>query len=107
MDALEVFNGRNVFPIADQRAMDDAQEFGYGMTAGSDAHTLWEIGKIYVLFEGNFEKSIKKGKVAFHRPPYIQKNIQMMPRALYSGIRRRMIKILAKAGIGQIKGCCK
>jgi predicted metal-dependent phosphoesterase TrpH len=45
VDAIETFNARNVRPIYNQRAADFAVQHGLRGTAGSDAHTLLEVGR--------------------------------------------------------------
>jgi predicted metal-dependent phosphoesterase TrpH len=48
VDALEVFNARCVFPADNDLALALAESQGLLMTAGSDAHIAWEIGRAYV-----------------------------------------------------------
>jgi hypothetical protein len=47
VDILEVFNARAVNAEDNQRALDYAREQGLAMSAGSDAHTLVEVGRAY------------------------------------------------------------
>jgi predicted metal-dependent phosphoesterase TrpH len=47
VDILEVFNARAVNAEDNQRALDYAREHGLAMSAGSDAHTLMEVGRAY------------------------------------------------------------
>jgi hypothetical protein len=66
VDAVEVYNSRVLFPSANERAMELAKKYKVGMTAGSDAHTSWEVGnactyaKVSDLEE--FRKAIVKRK---------------------------------------------
>jgi predicted metal-dependent phosphoesterase TrpH len=48
VDALEVFNARCIFAADNDRALALARSQGLQMTAGSDAHIAWEIGRAYV-----------------------------------------------------------
>lgn len=48
VDALEILNARCVRPQDNRAAAELAQKHGKLTTAGSDAHTLFEIGKAYV-----------------------------------------------------------
>jgi len=48
VDTLEVFNARCLSPGDNRRAMEWATRHGKLATAGSDAHTLWELGRGYV-----------------------------------------------------------
>ncbi|MEA3459241.1 MAG: PHP domain-containing protein, partial [Chloroflexota bacterium] len=48
VDALEVFNSRTLLPADNRRAEELACANGLLRTAGSDAHTAWEIGHAYV-----------------------------------------------------------
>lgn len=48
IDLIEGQNGRSVVPADNLRARKMAAEFGKPMTAGSDAHAPFEIGRCYV-----------------------------------------------------------
>ena len=48
VDVIEVFNARTTFPDDNALALDFATRHGLAMSAGSDAHTLWEVGRAYV-----------------------------------------------------------
>ena len=48
VDIIEVFNSRNPFPNSSSKARRLAQDYGLAASAGSDAHTLGEIGRAYV-----------------------------------------------------------
>ena len=48
IDAIEVFNARATFAEDNARALAFARQHGLPMSAGSDAHTLWEVGRAYV-----------------------------------------------------------
>lgn len=68
VDALEVLNSRCLRNADNRRAADMAAAYKKLATAGSDAHTLPEIGAAYVVlppFKGNaqsFLESLAKGK---------------------------------------------
>lgn len=47
VDILEVFNARAVKPEDNEKALQYAREHGLAMSAGSDAHTLLEVGRAY------------------------------------------------------------
>jgi predicted metal-dependent phosphoesterase TrpH len=67
VDILEVFNARAARSEDNDRALAFAREYGLPMSAGSDAHTLVEVGRAYVEM-GTFETpeeflaSIRAGK---------------------------------------------
>ena len=68
IDVLEVFNARCLSPGDNHRAVEWAMRYGKLATAGSDAHTLWELGRGYVElppFGGpeEFLQSLAQGKV--------------------------------------------
>lgn len=68
IDILEVFNARAVNASDNERALVYAQEHGLAMSAGSDAHTLVEVGRAYAeipQFETpqEFLEGLRKGKV--------------------------------------------
>nr|AIA15399.1 PHP-associated [uncultured bacterium] len=48
VDVLEVFNARATFAEDNLRALEFARQHGLPMSAGSDAHTLVEVGRAYV-----------------------------------------------------------
>jgi predicted metal-dependent phosphoesterase TrpH len=48
VDILEVFNARAAKAEDNERALEYAKAHGLAMSAGSDAHTLVEIGRAYV-----------------------------------------------------------
>lgn len=49
VDAIETFNARNILPTYNQRAAAFAAEHGLRGTAGSDAHTVLELGRAVML----------------------------------------------------------
>jgi predicted metal-dependent phosphoesterase TrpH len=54
-DIIEVFNSRNVFSSDDRKAFELAKENEIILGCGSDAHTRWELGNSYMLFNESFE----------------------------------------------------
>jgi len=77
LDFLEGFNSRVTFPSDNRTAQALAQAQGLPMTAGSDAHTTYEIGRAYVEmpnFNGreDFLEALKEAQI-FGRltPPWI------------------------------------
>ncbi len=77
LDFLEGFNSRVLFPSDNHRAQALAEARGLPMTAGSDAHTAYELGRAYVEippFDGpeGFLESLAQGSIAGHlTPPWI------------------------------------
>jgi len=68
VDALEVFNARCLRQEDNRKAAEWAARYGKLCTAGSDAHTLWEVGRGYVElppFDGpeEFKRSLSQGTV--------------------------------------------
>jgi len=68
IDILEVFNARSPFLRSSTRARNFADKYGILKSAGSDAHTLGEIGNAYVEmpeFNGknDFLNSLANGKI--------------------------------------------
>lgn len=77
LDFLEGFNSRVTFPSDNRKAQALAQARGLPITAGSDAHTAYEIGRAYVEmsnFNGRegFLEALKEAQI-FGRlsPPWI------------------------------------
>jgi predicted metal-dependent phosphoesterase TrpH len=72
IDIIEVFNSRSLLPQSSTHAKNFAQKHGLSQGAGSDAHTIREIGKAYVempQFNGKdeFLQALAKGKIFGHR----------------------------------------
>ena len=68
VDILEVFNARAAKAEDNERALEYAKAHGLAMSAGSDAHTLIEIGRAYVEmppFDGpeEFLAGLREGTV--------------------------------------------
>jgi len=68
VDLIEVFNSRIPFPNACPKASKLASEYGLPASAGSDAHTVREIGRAYVEmpeFNGpeDFLDCLTRGKI--------------------------------------------
>ena len=69
VDIIEVFNARSLSPGSSTRAAQLVQKYGKLASAGSDAHTLPEIGNAYVEMpkfndKEEFLASLAKGKIS-------------------------------------------
>ncbi len=66
VDAIEVFNSRVLKKEENSQALGFAKKYGLGLSAGSDAHACFEIGRAYAVSKGgtleDFRKDLKKGK---------------------------------------------
>lgn len=76
VDIIETFNSRTPFSNSTARAMKLAKEHGKAASAGSDAHSLNEIGRAYVEmpeFEGpdDFLNSLAQGKIFGQKSSYL------------------------------------
>ncbi len=72
VDIIEVFNSRTPFSNSSTKAWKLVKEHEKAASAGSDAHTVGEIGKAYVEmpeFNGadNFINCLSQGKIFGHR----------------------------------------
>jgi len=72
IDIIEVFNSRTLIPQDSAKALAFALKYGIAQSAGSDAHTHYEIGNAYVEmpeFNGkdDFLQALEKGKISGHR----------------------------------------
>ncbi|MGD9394205.1 MAG: PHP-associated domain-containing protein [Dehalococcoidia bacterium] len=72
IDIIEVFNARSILRRDTKKAKAFAAKHGLARSAGSDAHTLREIGHAYVEmpdFEGknDFLEALQKGEITGHR----------------------------------------
>jgi len=69
IDFIEALNSRIVFPSDNGKAFQFAQEHALTMSAGSDAHSSWELGRAYVRmreFESpqDFLQALREGSLA-------------------------------------------
>jgi len=76
VDIIETFNSRTPFSSSVARAQKLAEEQGKAASAGSDAHTLSEIGRAYVEmpeFDGpdDFLNSLAQGKIFGQKSSYL------------------------------------
>ncbi|MEM2930695.1 MAG: PHP domain-containing protein [Thermoproteota archaeon] len=53
LDGVEVVNARNVFQRQNERALELARRLRKAETGGSDAHTLYEVGRAYTLADAS------------------------------------------------------
>jgi hypothetical protein len=72
IDIIEVFNSRTLFPQNSAKALALALKYGIAKSAGSDAHTPYEIGSTYVEmpeFNGkdDFLQALERGNISGHR----------------------------------------
>jgi predicted metal-dependent phosphoesterase TrpH len=72
IDVVEAFNSRTTFAADNARARRFAEANGLAMSAGSDAHSLWEVGSAYVEmpeFETpqEFLETLRQGRIVGHR----------------------------------------
>ncbi len=72
VDVIEVFNARTVLDRYTKKAMNLARKYAIPGSAGSDAHTLPEIGNVYIEmpeFDGkdDFLQALARGKVCGHK----------------------------------------
>ena len=72
IDSIEVFNSRVILPKYITQAQMFAQKHDIAKTAGSDAHTIGEIGNVCIEmpeFNGKdeFLNALEKGKIFGHR----------------------------------------
>ena len=77
IDIIEIFNSRTLPHRHSAKALAFASKYGIAKSAGSDAHTLCEIGNAYVEmpeFNGrdDFLQALEKGNISGHRTnPFI------------------------------------
>jgi predicted metal-dependent phosphoesterase TrpH len=76
VDIIEAFNSRTPFSSSIRRAAMLAKEQGKAASAGSDAHTLGEIGRAYVQmpeFDGpdDFLNSLAQGQIFGRKSSYL------------------------------------
>jgi predicted metal-dependent phosphoesterase TrpH len=72
IDIIEVLNARSTFNSPTSKARSFAEKYGIAQSAGSDAHSIAEIGNAYIEmpeFEGKevFLQALREGKIHGHR----------------------------------------
>jgi predicted metal-dependent phosphoesterase TrpH len=66
VDSVEVYNSRCLFESSNKKALTFSQKHGLGVTAGSDAHHLDEIGSAGIIIKGEMiREEIEKNKSFF------------------------------------------
>lgn len=77
VDALEVFNARTHRPEWDEAAAALAVAQGLGRFGGSDAHTLWEVGRVVTWLPpfhdaDSLRTALRQARIEGHRsPPWV------------------------------------
>jgi len=63
IDGIEIFNSRCILNFFNYKAVKKAKEMNLPMIAGSDAHTIEEIGNAFTVFDSDSDiiKMIRKG----------------------------------------------
>jgi predicted metal-dependent phosphoesterase TrpH len=72
VDAIEGYNCRNIFNSHDARARAVALKAGRPLTVGSDSHSPWELGGVYIEIDDfetprEFLRGLAGGAVTFRR----------------------------------------
>lgn len=67
IDIIEGFNARAITPRANKKAQTFAEVNGLRVAAGSDSHSVWELGKTYIQFEMNATKKLNLTKTILLR----------------------------------------
>jgi predicted metal-dependent phosphoesterase TrpH len=75
LDFVEVFNGRVTLPQDNRRAAEFAMRHGLARTAGSDAHSSFELGRVFVEMPSfderdDFLERLRQGRIAGSRSPF-------------------------------------
>jgi predicted metal-dependent phosphoesterase TrpH len=94
IDLMEVLNSRSPFPKNSNKAREFADEHGIVHGAGSDAHTLMEIGNAYIImpeFEGkdDFLKALSQGRIYGQRSGLIVRLFSTWAKIKNQFLRRR------------------
>ncbi len=87
---MEVLNARVLFPGINEKARRLARELDLAASAGSDAHSPWELGRAYVEmpeFEGpgDFLEALRKGEIVGRRSSPLVNLI-----SLYAELRHKL-----------------
>ncbi len=76
LDLIEVFNARSPRAEYSQKSLEFARRYGLLGSAGSDAHTIGEIGNAYIempefVTKTDFLNSLRKGTIQGQRASYL------------------------------------
>jgi len=66
VDAIEGINARSLFKFENKKAQAKAKKENISVTAGSDSHFKFEIGRAYTEFDGNLRDAIKNKKTRIY-----------------------------------------
>jgi len=89
IDAIEVLNARIILERDIKKARKFAEENGFPMGAGSDAHNIFEVGNAYVEMGGfetpsEFLEALRRGEIRGRRMGFLER-----ARAFYESIKMR------------------
>ncbi len=75
LDFLEGFNSRCVFPADNRAARELATQHGLPVTAGSDAHSAWELGRAVTVLSpfdsaASFLESLRAAQLRGRKSPF-------------------------------------
>lgn len=109
IDCIECYNGRNISESYEFKQNDIADKYGLTKVIGSDAHTIWEIGRNYMLVDclpdspEQFKKAIenayfhkKKCLKISHKITKLVKFTRMMKKGNFNEIYRTINKRFRK-----------
>ena len=92
IDIIEVFNARSPIPCRSSRALAFANRHNLVKSAGSDAHTISEIGKTYVEMpdfesKGDFLAALRQGVIHRHMAsPFVH----------FSSVKARFLRLMSR-----------
>ncbi len=94
IDLMEVLNSRSPFPANTEKARAFAGKHGIPGSAGSDAHTVYEIGNAYVEMpefnnKDDFLKSLAQGKIQGRRSSVFVRLFSTWAKVKSQYLRRR------------------
>lgn len=111
IDCIEIHNGRNIYEYYDEKQLEVANKYQIMKIIGSDAHTLFEIGRNYIEVQGDkipqdrdeFMKSIltadmhkEKCIIWTHKLTMISKLLKMIVKGSYYEVYKSVIKKFKK-----------
>ncbi len=93
VDIIEAFNARSLSPRSSARALELARKYSKLASAGSDAHTLPEIGNAYVEMpdfedKDEFVVSLAKGKISGNKSNPTARLVSTWNRLKKTGLKR-------------------
>ncbi len=92
VDAIETFNARCLLPSMNRKAAEFAERHGIPSTVGSDAHTLWELGRATLTLPNFNSASELRGVIRQGVPHLRSTGIHARLASRYAALSKKLCK---------------